>query len=93
MDPLGLALILVGIVAVVLGAWRIREPLATVRRLDETAENLERYDTWRGRDTSVQAEGPTGADEMRAYMRGRVTLWGVLIGVGVVLIVVGLVVG
>lgn len=93
MEPVGLALILVGCAAVALGALRIRGPLATIRRLDATAENLQRYDTWRGRDTTVQPDGPTGADEMRVYMRKRVILWGALIGAGIVLIVTGLLVG
>jgi hypothetical protein len=88
----GFALIAGGIAAIILGAWRIRGPLATIRRLDATEANLERYDAWRGRDTSVEAEGPTGADEMRAFMRQRAIFWGVLIGVGVALIVAGLIV-
>jgi uncharacterized membrane protein HdeD (DUF308 family) len=90
MDPLGLLLILAGVVAIVVGAMRIRGPLATIRRLDETAANLERYTSWRGRDTSVDADGPTGADEMRALMRRRATLWGALVVVGVVLVAAGL---
>lgn len=90
MSPLGLLLIAAGLAAVVIGALRIRGPIATIRRLDETAANLERYTSWRGRDTSVEAEGPTGADEMRALMRQRAILWGALIVVGVVLLAAGL---
>jgi hypothetical protein len=89
MSPLGLLLI-AGLAAIAIGALRIRGPLATIRRLDETAANLERYTSWRGRDTSVEAEGPTGADEMRALMRQRVILWGAVILVGVVLLAAGL---
>jgi hypothetical protein len=91
MNPLALLLILGGVVAVAVGATRIRGPLATIRRLDETAANLERSTSWRGRDTSVEADGPTGADEMRALMRRHVTLWGALVVVGVVLVAVGLI--
>jgi hypothetical protein len=90
MSPLGLLLIAAGLAAIAIGALRIRGPLATIRRLDETAANLERYTSWRGRDTSVEAEGPTGADEMRALMRQRVILWGAFIVVGVVLLAAGL---
>jgi len=90
MSPLGLLLIAAGLAAIVVGALRIRGPIATIRRLDETAANLERYTSWRGRDTSVEAEGPTGADEMRALMRQRAILWGALIVVGVVLLAAGL---
>jgi hypothetical protein len=88
---LALLLIAAGAVAAVVGALRIREPLATIRRLDETAANLERYDTWRGRSSDVQADGPTGADEMRALMRRRAMLWGGLIILGGILILAGLI--
>ena len=90
MSPLALLLIAAGVAAIAIGALRIRGPLANVRRLDETAANLERYSSWRGRDTSVEAEGPTGADEMRALMRKRAILWGALVVVGVVLLAAGL---
>ena len=89
MSPLAWLLIAGGAVAVAVGALRIRGPLATIRRLDETAANLDRYDTWRGRNTDVQTDGPTGADEMRALMRQRVMLWGGLIAVGVGLLIAG----
>ena len=89
----GLLLIVGGIAAIAIGALRIRGPLATIRHLDATEANLARYETWRGKQTGVQAEGPTGADIMRAQMRQRVLLWGGLIGAGVVLIVLGLVLG
>lgn len=92
MSILSLALIAAGIAAVVIGALRIRGPLAGIRRLDETAANLRRYEEWRGKRTGIEADGPTGADEMRAQLRQRAILWGVLIGAGVVLIVIGLVV-
>jgi len=92
MEMLGLVLIIGGTAAIIVAALQMRGPLATVRRLDETQANLERYETWRGKRTGVEADGPTGADEMRAQMRRRLTLWGVVIGAGVVSIVVGLVV-
>ena len=93
MDIGGLALIVAGVVAVVVGALQMRVPLATIRQLDETAANLERYETWRGKQTGVEADGPTGADEMRAQMRQRVILWAAVAAGGIVLIVVGLIVG
>jgi hypothetical protein len=93
MTLLGLLLVAAGIAAIAVGALRIRGPLGTIRRLDETAANLERYDSWRGRNTGVQAEGPTGADEMRRLMRQRVVAWGVLIASGIGLLVAGLIVG
>jgi hypothetical protein len=93
MDVVGLALIVGGIAAIAVGVLQVRGPLATIRRLDQTEANLERYETWRGRRTGVDADGPTGADVMRAQMRQRVLLWGVVIGAGAVLVVLGLAIG
>ncbi len=90
MDPVAIALIIAGIAAIAIGVWKVRGPLATIRRLDATEANLARYETWRGKHTTIEAEGPTGADEMRAQMRQRVLLWGVVVGAGVVAVVVGL---
>lgn len=92
MEFVGLALIIGGLAAVALGALRIRGPLATIRHLDATEANLARYETWRGKRTGVEADGPTGADTMRGLMRQRVILWGGVIGAGVVAVVVGLLV-
>jgi len=90
MDVLSIVLIAGGIVAVIVGVLQIRGPLATIRRLEATEANLARYETWRGKQTGPQADGPTGADEMRAQMRQRVILWGVLAGAGVVSVFAGL---
>jgi hypothetical protein len=93
MDVLGLVLIVGGIVAIVAAVLQMRGPLATIRRLDETQANLERYESWRGKQTGVQADGPTGADVMRSQMRQRLVLWGALAGAGVLSVVLGLVLG
>ena len=85
---LGLAIL--GIVTIVIGVVRIRVPLATIRRLDATEANLQRYDAWRGKRTAVDDGRPTGADEMRAQMRQHIIVWGVVIGAGAALLVVGL---
>ena len=90
MDLFSLVLVAGGIVAIVIGGLQIRGPLATIRRLDETEANLARYETWRGKQTGPQADGPTGADEMRAQMRQRVIVWGVVVAAGVVSVFVGL---
>ena len=93
MDMLGLVLIVGGIAAIVVAVLQIRGPLARIRRLDETQANLERYESWRGKQTGVQADGPTGADVMRAQMRQRLVLWGAVAGAGVISVVLGLAVG
>lgn len=93
MDLFSLVLVVAGIAAIAVGALQLRGPLATIRHLDRTQENLDRYDSWRGKNTGVQADGPTGADVMRAQMRQRVMLWGAVIAAGVAAIVVGLLTG
>jgi hypothetical protein len=90
MGLVGIALIVAGVTAIAVGAFQVRRPLATIRHLDAADANLRRYESWRGRDTSVQADGPTGADEMRALMRQRVILWGGLIAAGAIGILAGL---
>ena len=90
MDVLSLVLIAGGVVAVVVAALQMRGPLATIRRLDETQANIDRYESWRGKQTGPQAEGPTGADVMRAQMRQRLIVWGIVAGAGVVSVVAGL---
>ena len=90
MELLPLVLIAGGIVAIVVGVLMMRAPLATIRRLDATAANLDRYDSWRGKHTGVEADGPTGADIMRQQMRQRLLVWGLVAGAGAVSVVVGL---
>ena len=90
MSVLSLVLIVGGVAAVIVGVLQVRSPLATIRRLDQTEANLARYETWRGKQTGPQADGPTGADEMRSLMRRRVLLWGAVAGAGVVSVFVGL---
>ncbi len=90
MDVVSLVLVAGGIVAIVVGALQARGPLATIRRLDETQANLSRYESWRGKQTGPQADGPTGADEMRSQMRQRVMLWGGVAAAGIVLVALGI---
>ncbi len=91
MEVLGLVLIIGGLVAIVAGALQMRGPLATIHRLDATEANLARYEAWRGKRTGVDADGPTGAGEMRAQMRQRLMLWGFVVAGGVASMVIGLI--
>lgn len=91
MDPVGLVLIVAGIIAIAAGVYKARGPLAMIRHLDATEANLQRYEDWRGKRNSLDAEGPTGADVMRDQMRQRLILWGVVIAAGAIALVVGLV--
>lgn len=90
MDILAVALIVAGLAAVAVGLVRIRAPLATIRRLDRTEAELERYDAWRGKRTGPEADGPTGAGEMKALMRQRATIWGAVSVAGVIVVLLGL---
>jgi hypothetical protein len=90
MTILGIVLVIGGVAALLVGLMRIRAPLAMVRELDERQANLERYETWRGRHTGVDATGPTGADEMRSLLRRQAMKWGGLCAIGLVAVFVGL---
>ena len=90
MTTMGLVLVILGLAIIAIAAWLARRPLAAIRQLDATEANLKRYDEWRGGRHGDAPSGPTGADEMRAFMRQR--LW-ILAGAGVVgaaLVVLGL---
>jgi hypothetical protein len=87
---LGILLVIGGLAALVIGVMRIRTPLAMVRELDERQANLDRYETWRGRQTGVDGAGPTGADEMRSLLRRQALRWGSLSVIGLVAVFVGL---
>jgi hypothetical protein len=93
MGILSILLIAGGIAAIVVGTLQMRGPLRTIRRLDEAEANLARYETWRGKQTGVDADGPTGADIMRQQMRQRLMIWGAVAVAGAVSIVLGLLVG
>jgi hypothetical protein len=79
----GIVLWLVGIVLLLIAAWRIRAPFARMNELDRLASNAKRYDSWRGGSSRTAAGSGerTGADEMRDELRRQVYLWG---GIGVV---------
>jgi hypothetical protein len=91
---LNLILWIGGLVLLGAGIAMIRGPLARYQQLQQTDENLRRYESWRGgsRRTAVDYGGTTGADVMKTQMRQRVQLWAGAIVVGIVLIVAGFVV-
>jgi hypothetical protein len=87
---LGILLVIGGFALIAVAVWMGRAPLATIRHLDATAANLKRYDDWRGGRRTIDDDGPTGADEMRAQMRQRLVLWAAVGIAGAVLMVIGL---
>ena len=90
MTLLGIVLVIGGMAALLVGLLRVRGPLAAVRRLDERQANLDRYEAWRGKNTGIDADGPTGADEMRRLLRRQALRWGVVCVAGLVAIFAGL---
>jgi hypothetical protein len=87
---LNLVLIVLGIVLVAFGVYRIRGPWARYQQLRAQEENIARYESWRGgvRDTS-----PTGASVAMEMLRKRLRSSGYFIGAGVALILAGLFLG
>ena len=72
------------------GLLRIRAPLAMVpARLDETGQPRSLRGL-AGKNTGIDADGPTGADEMRSLLRRQALRWGILCVAGRVAIFAGL---
>jgi hypothetical protein len=87
---INLALWISGVVLLAVAVASVRQPLARIRELDATDANLRRYEDWRGgRRTAVPRAEVTGADILRAHLRGRLTRWAIVGAVGVALIVAG----
>lgn len=87
---MNVVLIVAGL-ALALGAgWRIRPPLRRLRELRATAANLARYDDWRGGRRGGPSGDVTGAEVMERILRRQVTILGVLLAVGIVLVLAGL---
>ena len=90
MSALNLALWLAGIALIAVGYARARGPWARLRALEATAENLRRYDSWRGGPRPPdEPVGVTGADVMRGELRRQVQLWLAVAALGVVAVFAG----
>jgi hypothetical protein len=91
---LNLILWLAGLIISCTGFLMIRIPLARYQQLQQTDQNLRRYESWRGgsRRTAVDSSGTSGADVMKAMMRRRVQLWAGAIVFGIVLVVLGFII-
>jgi len=89
-SPLALGLIVLGVVLVAIGLVRARGPWARYRALKAQAQNIARYEAWRG---GVRDSGPTGASVALELLRGQLRIDAVITGLGVAAIVAGIVVG
>lgn len=90
MSPLGLGLVVVGLVLIVVGLARARRPWARYQELRAQDENIARYEAWRG---GVRNDSRTGASVAMAILRRQA---GIGLGIAIaggVLVVAGILVG
>lgn len=92
MGLLNFALWLGGVALMMYGVTQARGPYSRYRALQDTTENIRRYEQWRGgrRDNTTEV---TGADVMRHELRRQLRVWGVVILAGFVLIFLGFALG
>ena len=60
MNPINVALWVIGLALIAIGYMRFRGPWARYRGLREQQGNIDRYEAWRG-GVRAQDDGPTGA--------------------------------
>lgn len=74
MEALNVAFLVVGIVLIGLGYARGRGPYARMRALEASAENVRRYESWRGGHRGP-GPGASGADLMHEQLRRETRRW------------------
>jgi uncharacterized membrane protein len=89
MGFLSLGLIAVGIVLIVVGALRARDPYRRYMALREQDANIARYEAWRG---GARLDGKTGASVAMQMLRRRAQVGAAIVVAGFVLVLVGFVV-
>ncbi len=89
MNIVSLALIAVGVVLIVVGAVRARDPYRRYMALKEQDANIARYEAWRG---GIRSDGKTGASVAMELLRRQAQIGGAITIAGIVLVVAGFVV-
>ena len=89
MNIVSLALIAVGVVLIVLGVVRARDPYRRYMALKEQDANIARYEAWRG---GIRSDGKTGASVAMELLRRQAQIGGAIAIAGIVLVVAGFVV-
>ena len=84
---MGIVLILLGVSAAAGGYARFRGPWARYQALKAQAENISRYESWRG---GVRDDGPTGASVAMSMLRDQARNAAILMAAGVAIAVLGL---
>jgi hypothetical protein len=84
---MGIILILLGVVAIAVGAARARGPWTRYQALKAQDENIARYESWRG---GIRDSGTTGASVAMELLRRQAREGALIAGAGIALIVLGL---
>jgi hypothetical protein len=86
---LGLGLMVAGVVLIVIGAVRARDPYRRYMALREQDANVARYEAWRG---GSRPDGKTGASVAMAMLRRQAQVGAGIVIAGIVLVVAGFIV-
>ena len=76
----GLGLLLVGVVLIVLGTLRARDPYRRYMALREQDANVARYEAWRG---GVRNDSKTGSSVAMQVLRRKAQIGGLIVIAGV----------
>ena len=90
MGFMGLGLIAAGIVLIIVGVVRARDPYRRYMALREQDANVARYEAWRG---GSRPDGRTGASVAMQMLRRQAQVGAGIVIAGVVLVIAGFLVG
>lgn len=82
----GIALIVLGVVLIVLGVGRAREPYRRYMALKEQDANIARYEAWRG---GSRPDPKTGSSPAMDVLRRRAQVGGLIVVAGFACVIVG----
>jgi uncharacterized membrane protein len=86
---LSLGLIVVGLLLIVVGAMRARDPYRRYMAFKDQDANVARYEAWRG---GSRPDNRTGASVAMAMLRRQAQVGGAIVIAGFVLVIAGFVV-
>lgn len=89
MSVLSIALVLAGVVLIVIGAIRAREPYRRYMALREQDANVARYEAWRG---GVRSDPKTGSSAAMQVLRRQAQMGGLIVIAGVACMIAGFVI-
>ena len=89
MSVLSIALVLAGVVLIVIGVIRAREPYRRYMALREQDANVARYEAWRG---GVRSDPKTGSSVAMQVLRRKAQMGGLIVIAGVACMIAGFVI-